>query len=67
MNALMNGVSASNARPSRPQKVELPGVRQSLGTVIVAGRFGQTPLSESGRFSGGLVRPLEAGFVKRGE
>lgn len=67
MNALMTGVSASEDKPRSPQKVELPGVRQSLGTVIVAGKFSQSAGAESGRFSGGLVRPLGAGFVKRGE
>lgn len=67
MNSLMNGVTASQNKPVRTAKVEMPGVRQSLGTVIVAGKFGQAPLTDAAKFSGGLVRPLGAGFVKRGE
>jgi uncharacterized protein YcbK (DUF882 family) len=66
MNALMAGIAAEQDKPRRTEKVAAPGVRQTHGSVIVAGRFGAS-LAEAGKFSGGLVRPLGAGFVRQGE
>jgi uncharacterized protein YcbK (DUF882 family) len=66
LSSLMAAVAADSAPIRRPKKVELPEVRESLDSEIVAGRFGkpQEGPVEKG-FSGGLTRPMTAGFVAR--
>ena len=64
--ALMS--DASGERGKRPAKVELPSVRQTVGSRIIAGKFDESDQgSAAGKFTGTLSRPLHAGFVKRGE
>ena len=66
LTALMTSTATDKAK--RPDKVEMPSVRQTVGSRIIAGKFGASePETTSGRFSGTLSRPLDAGFVKRGE
>lgn len=61
-------VQSAATDPKRPAKVELPNMRQAAGGGIVAGKFGaDAPAAGAGKFAGSLSRPLEAGFVRRGE
>ena len=68
MNSLMAGVSADKDKPQRTEKVAMPSVQQTVGSVLVAGRFGAaSSIAGSGRFTGAMVRPIQAGFIRKGE
>lgn len=64
----LSALIASEPEKRRSAKVETPDMRQAAGGNIVAGKFRPTAApAPDGRFSGGLARPVEAGFTRRGE
>lgn len=69
LGALMANVAADSDNRKRPDKVDLPSVRQTMDSRIIAGRFNSGDTASSARsFSGGaLNRPLQAGIVTRGD
>lgn len=65
---LMAAVVTGSVKGGQPDKVPLPSVRQSMVSGVVASRMGDNEPAEAGKFMRGVItRPLDAGFVKRGE
>lgn len=68
LDALMAAVVQGTVKDSRPEKVPLPSVRQSMGSGVVASKLGDNAPADAGKFTRGIItRPMDAGFIKRGE
>jgi hypothetical protein len=68
LDGLMASVVQGAVKDSKPEKVPLPSVRQSMVSGVVASKLGDNAPADSGKFTRGIItRPLDAGFVKRGD
>lgn len=67
LDALMASVVTGSVKDSRPDKVPMPTVRQSVRSGVVASRLGESEPASAGRFTRGIItHPLDARLIKRG-
>ena len=67
LDALMAAVVTGSVKDSRPDKVPMPSVRQSVRSGVVASRLGESEPATAGKFTRGIItHPLDARLVKRG-
>ena len=68
LDALMASVVTGSVKDTRPEKVPVPSVRQSLGSTVVASRIGEDEPAEARKLMRGVItRPLDARLLKKGD
>jgi len=65
--SLVGHVALAVDRPRAPARVEVPSVRDSVGSGIAASRFGADSAAAAQGFSGTLSRPMHVGFTQNGQ